>query len=150
MKSFSFSLEAVLVMRLREEQAAAEAWACAVQVRVQAEQALVAAKWRLDQSQSALCEIRGECFRPGDQAMYLNAIASQRSGCDQMAVELVKAAQTAQAQQKALLQARMKREVLTRLKEKKMKEYQSEVQASEEAAIDDLIIAQYGRRGAAL
>jgi flagellar export protein FliJ len=146
MKSFTFSLEAVLLMRVREEQAAAEAWARAVQTRNQAEQALTDAKWKLDHAQSALCQIRRECFRPGDQAMYLNAIADQKSVCDRLAEGLKNAVQAAQACQRALLQARMKQEVLARLKQKKMNEYKSELQAMEEAAIDDLIITQYGRR----
>lgn len=150
MKAFSFSLEAVLLVRTREEQAAADAWALAVQARSLAEKALAAAKWDLEQRQTSLCQLRGERFRPGDQTMYLSAVAYQKSVCDRLAVELKKAADTAQARQADLLKARMKREVLTRLKEKKMNEYQSGLRAREEAAIDDLIITRYGRRGADL
>ncbi len=147
MKPFAFSLEAVLLVRTREEQAAKEAWGVAMQAFTRAEQNLVAGKWELERQQTALCDLRGDCFRPGDQSMYLNAVAFQRSVCERLAMELKKAAEVARARQTALLQARMKCEVLRRLKENKMNEYQSDLRAREEAAIDDLMISRHGRRG---
>ncbi|MDD5348798.1 MAG: flagellar FliJ family protein [Chthoniobacteraceae bacterium] len=148
MKAFAFSLEAVLIVRAREEQAAAEAWARAVREQTRAGQTLEAAKQALDAAQTALGQTRRERIRPGDQTLYLHAIANQQAACGQLADALRAAAQVTQARHTALLQARMKREVLARLKQKKMKEYQSAIQAMEEAAVDDLIIVRYGTRRA--
>lgn len=145
MKPFAFSLEAVLTVRAREEQAAAEAWALAVQNQTRAEQALEQAKQELENYHRLLERQRSARFHPGDQQVYLNAIVNQEMRCEELAIEYTKALQAAKAQHVLLLQARIKHEVLLRLKEKKMNEYKSSVQAKEEAAIEDLIIVRHGR-----
>jgi flagellar protein FliJ len=145
MKSFSFNLEAVLLVRTREQQTAAEAWALALQAKAHAEENLVNAREEMERQQNALCHLRGDRFQPGDQAMYLNAMAFQKNICDRMVREARKAEGIVRRRQADLLEAKMKRDVLTHLKEKKMNEYRSELRAHEEAAIDELVVARHGR-----
>lgn len=150
MKPFIFSLEAVLTMRVREEQLATEAWGHAVQAQTRAEQALEAATKELDNARQMLTQKRTGRFGPGDQTLYLNAIANQETTCKQLAEALHKAIQLTKTRQASLVSARMKREVMERLKQKKMNQHRRGIQAMEAAAIDDLIIVRHRRREAAL
>jgi len=145
MKPFSFSLDAVLFVRAREEQAAAEAWALAVQAQTRAKEVWDAGIQELEDFHQLLEQKRCERFRPGDQEIYLYSIAGQKIRCEQLAAEYAKAVQFAKQRHAVLLEARMKHEVLTRLRQKKMNEYTRSVQAQEETAIQDLIIVRHGR-----
>jgi len=145
MKPFAFNLEAVLTVRTREEQSATESWARAVREQTHAQQVLAEAMRELEDAHQALFQKRSARFHPGDQALYLNAIGNQKNACEQLAKVLSEAVAFAHAKHATLLKARMKREVLSRLKQKKMNEYLRIIQAKEEAAVDDLIIVRHGR-----
>lgn len=146
MSAFVFSLEAVLTLRSREEETAKANWAQAMQLQARAEEALAVAKEELEKYHQLLAEQRKETFRLGDQHIYFGAIATLKALCERLTARLAKAIAFTQKQHALLLEARMKHEVLKRLREKKFEEHQAAIQAREEKAVADLVIARYGAR----
>lgn len=146
MKSFKFSLQAVLTVREREKDAAAQAWAAAVQAQNRCEQALEAAKRDLEQFHRQLEEKRrGRFLSAADQQLFISAIGTQKLLCETLLEDLSKAIQLANIEHGHFLQARMNHEVLVRLRDKKMNEFTSLVQSREEAAIEEMVIVRHKR-----
>ena len=146
MKPFTFNLEAVLILRQREEQQAARNWAEALRNQNLIEGALRQAEFELRQSQETLSRQRNGRFLPGEHQIHLAAHANQRAICEALAKRLAEAMEYTKKQHAILLEARMKVEVLMRLKEKRKKDYEAAVMAQEEAAIDDMVIARYAAK----
>jgi flagellar export protein FliJ len=146
MSSFTFSLEAVLTLRAREEEAAKGNWALAVQAQTRAEEALAVGKEELENYHQLLVDQRNATFRLGDQHIYFGAIATLKALCERLTAKLAAAVASTKKQHAILLEARMKHEVLKRLKEKKFEEHRAALQAKDEAAVADLVIARYRAR----
>lgn len=146
MKPFTFSLEAVLTVRQREEQQAAKNWANALQTQNLVEGALRQAEFELWQSQETLQRQRNGRFLPGEHQVHLAAYSNQKAICEALAKRLADAIEFTKKQHAILLEARMKVEVLTRLKEKRKMDYDAAIVAQEEAAVDDLVIARYAAK----
>jgi len=146
MKPFTFNLEAVLILRQREEQQAARNWAEALRNQNLIEGALRQAESELRQSQETLARQRNGRFLPGEHQIHLAANANQKAICEALAKRLAEAMEYTKKQHAILLEARMKVEVLMRLKEKRKKDYEAAVMAQEEAAIDDMVIARYAAK----
>lgn len=146
MKPFTFSLEAVLTLRVREEQLASKNWAKALQAQTVIEDALKQAEYELQQSQEILSQQRHGRFFPGEHQVHLAAFGNQKAICEALVKRLADAMEFTKKQHAILLEARMKLEVLTRLREKRKTDYETAIMAQEEAAIDDLVIARYGAK----
>jgi hypothetical protein len=146
MKRFSFSLEAVLTLRAREEESAAQTWAEALQAQVKAEKALDMAKQTLEDYLTLLEQLRLGRFQPADQQVYLGAVSAQNLLCDQLSEALLKAIQTTAKQHALYLHARMRHEMLLRLKVKRHADYQKKAMTEDQALLQDLTIARHSKR----
>lgn len=146
MKRFVFNLEAVLTVRAREEKEAQGRWAKAAHAQAHAEQLHAAAVADYDASQAALAKQRSGSFHPGDHQIHLIALENQKAFCDKLLAEAREAAEQTRIQHELMLAARMRFEVLSRLKQKRRAAFDVALAAHEEAAISDLVIARHSAR----
>jgi hypothetical protein len=146
MKKFFFNLEAILTLRLREEQEALGNWAKAAQAQAHAEQVHQAAVLEYQAAQESLTEERAGSFHPGDHQIHLAALEHQKVVCEQLKARADAAAEFTRVKHEEAMSARMKHEVLSRLKHNRKTAYEQALVASEEAAVSDLVIARHGTR----
>lgn len=150
MKAFKFSLEPVLVLRHREEDAAKQSYAEAVGFRNRCQEALEQAMVDLEGLQYELSSKRQGISRRDDQILFIHAIRQQRDFCLTVTQRLGRAEQLMQVRMEAWMAARRNSDMLVRLKQKHHQRYNFEVQRLEERAIDDLVSARHVMMGRAL
>ncbi|MEI6714529.1 MAG: hypothetical protein WCO60_12300 [Verrucomicrobiota bacterium] len=143
MKAFKFSLEPVLVLRLREEDAAKQSYAEALGFRNRCQDALEQAMVDLEGLQFELSSKRQGLSRRDDQILFIHAIRQQRDFCHTVTQRLTRAEQLVQARMETWMDARRKTEMLVRLKRKHQDRHDFEVQRLEERAIDDIVSARH-------
>src|SRR5438094_10190363 len=106
MSPFKFSLESVLKVREKAEAAAQENHAAAVRQAGRVEAELREAQAELEELSAKLERMQRQSFRPGDRALFWNAMAYQKDFCQRLAEKLERAHEEAQASHTALLAAR--------------------------------------------
>ena len=143
MRAFRFTLEPVLTLRSREEEAARDSYAEALAFKARTSEALDQAMLYLDTLQAELSEKRQATSKRDDQIMFIQAIRQQRSFCDTMTQRLARAVQLVEVRMKLWLDARRKRQVLEKLKEKRSKLHEAEIRRQEEREIEDLISSRW-------
>ena len=144
MKAFKFSLESVLMLRVREEDVAKDSYAEAVAFYNRTMQSLNEGLGDLEQLQETLTDKRRGVSTKDDQLMYLQAIRQQRSFCDTLTQRLARAQQLQELRFRLWMEARSKTQMLEKLKERHKQRYDAEVQRVEEKAVDDLVSARWG------
>ncbi len=147
MKAFKFSLEPVLILRHREEDAAKHSYAEAVGFRNRCLEALEQAMVDLEGLQRELGATRQGLSRRDDQILFIHAIRQQRDFCLTVTQRLARAEQLIQVRMEAWMVARRKADMLVRLKQKHQQEYNFVVQRLEERAIDDIVSARHVMMG---
>lgn len=145
MKSFQFSLESVLHLRRREEDAAKQSYAEAVGFRTRCQVALEQAMQDLEALQEQLMEKRSGLTHRDDHLMFLHAIRLQREFCQTVTQRLERAEQLVRVRLDVWMESRKKVEMLVRLKDKQIARHRAEMQRQEEKAVEDLITARYVR-----
>ena len=146
MKVFKFSLESVLMLRVREEDVAKDSYAEAVSFYNRTMDSLNAGLGDLEQLQEALGEKRQGTSSKDDQLMYLQAIRQQRSFCDTLTQRLARAQQLQELRFRLWMEARTKTQMLERLKERHKARYDADVARQEEKALDDLVSSRWVSR----
>jgi flagellar export protein FliJ len=144
MRAFKFSLESVLMLRIREEDVAKDSYAEAVAFYNRTMQSLNQGLGDLEQLQETLSEKRQGVSKKDDQLMFLQAIRQQRSFCDTLTQRLARAQQLQDLRFRLWMEARSKTQMLEKLKERHKQRYDAEVQRIEEKAVDDLVSARWG------
>jgi len=144
MKAFKFSLESVLMLRVREEDVAKDSYAEAVSFYNRTMDSLNEGLGDLEQLQETLGEKRRGTSSKDDQLMYLQAIRQQRSFCDTLTQRLARAQQLQELRFRLWMEARSKTQMLEKLKERHKQRYDAEAQRHEEKAVDDLVSARWG------
>jgi flagellar export protein FliJ len=144
MKAFKFSLESVLMLRIREEDAAKDSYAEAVAFYNRTMQSLNEGLGDLEQLQETLGEKRQGVSKKDDQLLYLQAIRQQRSFCDTLTQRLARAQQLQELRFRLWMEARSKTQMLEKLKERHKQRYDAEVLRAEEKSVDDLVSARWG------
>jgi flagellar FliJ protein len=147
MKAFKFSLESVLTLRRREEEAARESYSEALAFRSRCELALEQAMQDLEALQSELTEKRSGLTRRDDHLLFIHAIRQQKDYCTTVSQRLARAEQLVQARHGVWMEARRKTQMLERLKEKQQLRHRYEMERAEERLIDDLVAARFGFGG---
>ncbi len=146
MSTFQFTLESILTLRSREEEAAQEHHIRAVQFKSRAETALRDARAELEAYHHSLATAReGVSFRH-DQLLFLNALQYQQAACQHLAGKLQAAERELESRRTDLLAAHHKHEVLLRLKRTQQEAHQLATQRAEESALADLINARHALR----
>lgn len=143
MKPFKFSLESVLTVREREEDAARQSYAEALDFQARTQGALDQAMLDLEGLHGELSEKRSGVSRRDDQILFIQAIRQQRFFCDTLTQRLARAAQLVEVRMQLWMEARRKTQMLERLKEKKREQYDAEVRRREEREVEDLITARW-------
>jgi len=138
MKRFRFTLQAVLTVRDRQEQAAREQYAQAVarqhdardRLRVAEREVAAAADRQREQTQAGAvaAELRAA-------VAYVRAAEERRQQC---AGELAAADQRVRRELEAWLAARQKREAVERLRQRQWQRYRGAVAAQEQKELDEL------------
>jgi len=148
MKPFIFSLESILALRVREEDAAKESYAEAVSFYNRTFDSLEVGLGDLEQLQGTLSEKRQGVTKKDDQMMYLQAIRQQRGFCDTLTQRLVRAQQLQELRFRLWMEARSKTQMLEKLKEKHKQRHEAEMKRRDEKSLDDLVSARWsvGRR----
>lgn len=144
MKPFVFSLESVLMLRVREEDVAKEAYAEAVSFYNRTMESLELGIGDLEKLQESLSEKRQGSSKKDDQIMFLQAIRQQRSFCDTLTHRLARAQQLQELRFRLWMEARSKTQMLEKLKEKQKQRYDLELRRQEDKAVDDLVSARWG------
>ena len=144
MKPFVFSLESVLMLRVREEDVAKEAYAEAVSFYNRTMESLEMGIGDLEKLQESLSEKRQGSSKRDDQIMFLQAIRQQRSFCDTLTHRLARAQQLQELRFRLWMEARSKTQMLEKLKEKQKQRYDLELRRQEDKAVDDLVSARWG------
>ena len=144
MKAFKFSLESVLMLRVREEDAAKDSYAEAVAFYNRTMESLNQGLGDLEQLQETLGEKRQGVSKKDDQLLYLQAIRQQRSFCDTLTQRLARAQQLQELRFRLWMEARSKTQMLEKLKERHKQRYDAEVLRAEEKSVDDLVSARWG------
>lgn len=143
MKAFTFRLEAVLNLRAREEEKAQDAYAQSLHARARIENEIREARATFDGYSAALRTAREGVSSGQHQMIFLNALQRQHTHCDRLAADLVPAEREVAKRREAMLDARRRREALTRLKEKQQSAHRAEAARVEESTIGDLITARH-------
>lgn len=143
MKAFRFTLEAVLLLRSREEDAAKALYAEAVAFVNRTREALEQAIQDLEGLQAELSVKRQGTSKRDDQILFMQAIRQQRAFSDSLTQRLARAEQLAETRMQAWLAARRQTEILNRLKGRHLERYKAEVLRHEERAMDDLVSARW-------
>jgi flagellar export protein FliJ len=143
MKPFKFSLESVLNLRSREEDAAKDSYAEAVAFYNRTLLALEAGLGDLEVLQDTLSSKRQGTSKKDDQLVYLQAIRQQRSFCDTLTQRLVRADQLQKVRFDLWMEARKKTQMLDKLKARHKERYTLEAARQEEKAVDDLVSARW-------
>jgi flagellar export protein FliJ len=143
MKPFKFSLESVLTLRTQEEDVAKNSYAEAVAFYNRTALALEEGLGDLEQLQSTLSEKRQGVSDKEDQLLYLQTIRQQRNYCDTLTQRLVRADQLKEVRFKLWMEARMKTQMLVRLKERHRERHNAEQARQEEKAVEDLVSARW-------
>lgn len=144
MKPFRYRLESVLTVRTRAEDQAREAYAQALQARARAETAINQERATLEAYHATLRGSREGVSNRHYQLVYLSALQQQQALCERCAAELAMVEKNVAVRREAMLDARRRREALTRLKEKQQAAWKAEEARVEESMIGDLITARYG------
>jgi flagellar export protein FliJ len=144
MKSFKFSLESVLTVRSREEDAARQSYAEALAFKSRTQEALNQAMLDLEGLHGELSEKRLGVSRRDDQILFIQAIRQQRFFCDTLTQRLSRADQLVEVRMQLWMEARRKTQILERLKEKKRDLFDAEARRREEREVEDLITARWG------
>lgn len=145
MKPFKFNLEPVLVLRLREEDAAKKSYGEALGFKARCQEALEQAMQDLEGLQYELVEKRMSLTRRDEQITFIHAIRQQRDFCNTVTQRLVRADQLVRVRMEAWMEARRKTEMLDRLKTKRREMHRLEAQRVEDRAIDEIVSARHGR-----
>ena len=144
MKAFKFSLESVLMLRVREEDVAKDSYAEAVSFYNRTMASLNEGLGDLEQLQETLGEKRQGTSSKDDQLMYLQAIRQQRSFCDTLTQRLARAQQLQELRFRLWMEARSKTQMLEKLKQRHKQRHDAEASRQEEKAVDDLVSARWG------
>lgn len=137
MKRFRFSLQAVLTIRANEEQKALEAFAHA-----QAEAERIAGQMRaVEKEINDLFGHRRDAFKRSTTSEELqqmqHGLLSLHIRLSQCQVAQQKAQEVLREKSSALLQARKKREVVEKVHDKQLAEFQAECARAEQKLLDD-------------
>jgi flagellar export protein FliJ len=150
MKPFKFSLESVLVLRRREEDAAKAGYAEAVGFRNRCREALEQAMVDLENLQAELSSKRMGPTRRDDHVLYIHAIRQQRDFSFTVSQRLVRAEQLIQVRMQTWLEARRRSEMLEKLREKHRQRHEYESTRKDERELDDLVGARHSINRASL
>jgi len=141
--AFRFSLAAVLKYREVLEQRE-----LAALERAQAEITLVENQIR--EAEADLCRLqqhRGEELRRGMPSIHLQDAIAQEQAVDSLQKELTKKQEDLKLKRQQLLKtyeaARQKRDLLERLRDRRLSDYMREQSKAEQAAIDDLFLSRW-------
>lgn len=145
MKAFQFTLEPVLTLRSREEKLAEDVWVRSLRAQATVVAELAEAHEQFDRVHERLLQDLGTSFHPGDRVVHLTALAHLRERCNALASELQNAAAAVNRAQQQLVNARMRREMIERLRDKKRDKHCAALRASEDALVDDLVMSRFGR-----
>ena len=143
MKTFHFRLETVLNLRAREEELAQNEYAQSLQARARIESEIRKAGVTLEAYHAALRTTREGTSNPQHQLIFLNALQRQHTLCNDLAAELLSAEREVAKRREATLEARRRRETLTRLKQKQHSAHNASAGRAEESMIGDLITARH-------
>ena len=138
MKSFHFTLEAVLTLRQRQEQKALELYAQALLARQQALERLEAAQHRLN---TAFEELRAQLAAGCTASAAAQAHEYQRSLAkrrDECTLALGAAERRVNAALQGMLAARQQREIVDKCFEKQKSRHGRETARAEQKLLDDL------------
>jgi flagellar export protein FliJ len=149
MKPFHFSLEAVRVLRQRQEKAALEQYASALNAQRQAEERQEAvqkeleAAWLQRQNQMAAGSPAGMVLQLQNYGVFLETRLAEHAAAVKAAAE-VTAKRWA-----ALLQARQQREIVDKYHEKQRKRHEQNCQREEQKELDEFAIRRAALSAAA-
>lgn len=143
MKRFSFPLESVLALRLREEEQAQHAHEAALGVRARIEADLRRTAREIEGCHTALTRARSGAFRRDDHLIFLNALQLQQKNRDRLTRDATVAQRAVDARREELLFARRRRETLAQLKADQERAHRAATARAEETALDDLISARH-------
>ena len=149
MKAFQFSLSAVQTVRKRAEQQALAAYALALRARARAVEELKSCEFILGAAQREWQESsRRSCpaFEMARQSRHCQDLARKRAQC---AASLRQTEQKAQACLQEMLQARQRREVVTKLRARQQLAYDRAVQRDEQKFLDEFAQRQPEHRAEA-
>jgi flagellar protein FliJ len=143
MKPFRFRLEALLTLRLREEDKMREALAYAETRRAKAEEAQAAGEAALEALDQALMNQRQGRLNCQNHLLMLQAMETQRRECVRLATVVRQSRTEAEYKRQDMMKARREREMVEHLRDKQKAEYQAEVARAEEREISDMIGARH-------
>ncbi len=143
MKTFTFRLQTVLNLRAREEEQARDAYAQALHARARLESEIRDAATTLDSYYGALRSAREGVSNRQHQLLFLAALQRQHTCCDGLAAKLVPLEREVALRREEMLDARRRREALTRLEEKQQCAHKAESVRAEESMIGDMITARH-------
>ena len=141
--AFRFSLAAVLKYREALEQRE-----LAALERAQTEIAVLEKQIR--EAEADLCRLeqhRGEELRRGMPSIHLQSAIAQEHALDSLQKELTRKLEDLKIKRQQLLkiyeEARQKRELLERLRDRRLRDYTREQTKAEQSAIDDLFLSRW-------
>ena len=143
MKSFTFRLESVLSLRIREEDRARELCAKALSDQAAALMALTNGNSELDSCHAELSRQRSGKTTRNQQILLLSALQQQQLNCKRLMMKCASADHEVAARRGELLIARRKRESLSNLKERQRAAHRLAQDREQEALIADIISSRH-------
>lgn len=145
MKTFQFNLEPVLTLRTREEKVAEEAWVAALRTQSRIATELANAEEEFSHIEKHLLQAMGTPQSTGQRSLELKALSQLREHCGSLSLQLQEATQAVVKAQEALVHARMRKETIVHLKDKRRDKHLAAVKSWEESQLDDLVMSRFGR-----
>lgn len=143
MKAFVFRLQSVLLLREREEQAAQQEYAAALQALLVAQRLLQDAERLRDELDEAFAERRQHGFRAAEQNIFWASMMKHHEGCRLRAENFAKSAAEVERLRLQMLEAKRKSETMLHLKEKQQLAYKEAERHADDLLIDDMVSARY-------
>lgn len=145
MRRFQFTLAAVLTLRESEQEKALEAYAEAMQRRVQAEETCARGQARLGHLQDAVASGRTARFPATEQQAFFQSLLDAEAQLRHSRSLLRREEANERQKLRELLLAKGKVDVLNKLKEKRQQAHEFEEVRLQEKEIDDMISARRRR-----
>ncbi len=137
MKRFRFPLRPVAVLRAHRETRAQEAFAAAVHVYVQAEDALARTRIRMRALESELSQSREQRFHPAEAALLLTDYRRESTREIEAEGLVITARDAMQKRRAEYLEAHRDLEIVERLESKARAAHRHENERAEQAEADD-------------
>lgn len=144
MKKFKFSLQTVLKWKHSQEEEALATFGQAMKARQEAYDTLQTSRRHLGALLNAIRQARAENAQTWAQVTYLREVARQEALCSHHEELLQSAAVLQEKAREAYLLRRREAEALQKLKEKRSKLYQKDVDRATEKELEEIMLSREG------